>query len=172
VISQLPHGALHRDWELSTGFTRGNSRPVPTGRVHAVGKLHCGVFTFLILCTDFRGEGYPQKMVPEQEHSRVLCSGTMVDQHRRTDWARWWSYCNVAGMLSDWFSVPETAFTVTVKLPVMVWSTVSELVLAEFWLSPEYLAVMPWVPTANEETLSVATPFTGSTALPMAVGPS
>ena len=75
-------------------------------------------------------------------------------------------------MLSDWFSVPETALTVTVKLPVMVWSIMSALVLGEFSLSPEYFAVMLWVPTASEEVVSVATPLTGVTGLPMAVPPS
>lgn len=81
-------------------------------------------------------------------------------------------YCKVAGIVMDWFSAPDTALTVTVKLPVMACSSTSEVTLDEFSLSPEYEAVMAWVPTVSEEVVRVATPRTGVTELPRMVFPS
>jgi len=68
--------------------------------------------------------------------------------------------------------VPAVAFTVTEKPPVMVCANTSELALAVLRLSPEYFAVMAWVPTLRVEVVNEATPSVGVTALPIAVLPS
>jgi hypothetical protein len=44
--------------------------------------------------------------------------------------------------VSGWLKAPEVALMVSVNVPVTVCWTVLELLLAELWLSPEYLAVM------------------------------
>ncbi len=65
-------------------------------------------------------------------------------------------YWSVAGTVSVWLRVPEDALTVRVNWPVTAWFNTSLLWLARLLPSPEYFAVMAWVPTANELMLRVA----------------
>jgi hypothetical protein len=72
-------------------------------------------------------------------------------------------YWSVIGTFTVWLNVPEVALTTSVKVPVTVCSRTSELALAEVAPSPEYFAVIAWVPTLSDETCRVATPLTGTT---------